>query len=544
MQPMISLVTYPEKKTGGEGSGGRISFERFSYCQYPFILSIVAKKSILQRDSEQQMILNARRSLLNRALHHQAPDIDVFFLNLNVRRSHLVSDSLNEIARKQSDLKKKLKVTFVGEPGLDMGGLTKEWFLLLIRQIFSPDYGMFVYHNKARCYWFSTTQLGNLREYNLIGQIWYIPYIAHLMGLAVYNSIILDLHFPTACYKKLLNPPVVPHNIENAYVGICKFTTEDLAEVMPDVAVGLNELLAYEGNVEEDFCMNFQVSVEEFGEVKTHTLKYGGEDIPVTKYVDLYVDLVLNKAIAQPFKAFYLGFHSVCASNALIMLRPEEVEMLVCGCPKLDLDELRKVTVYDSFEEDEPLIRDFWDILKSFNSDVQKQFLRFATGSDRVPVGGMGEMAFKISAQNTNTDIIFGQGSKVNRTADRYRIAFAFSRQQSQYGVLDSVHSIYCTVNTAQDRERLYMRAWVSKRVSGVRPHLLQCATVARGRESKWRGCRGQHQGTAGVARRARYLPPLNDSVGKQRRRQKMYDPDRAKRRVEQSRPLWDAADR
>lgn len=46
-----------------------------------------------------------------------------------------------QIARKQHDLKKKLKVTFAGEPGLDMGGLTKEWFLLLIRQIFQPDYG-------------------------------------------------------------------------------------------------------------------------------------------------------------------------------------------------------------------------------------------------------------------------------------------------------------------------------------------------------------------------------------------------------------------
>ena len=38
-------------------------------------------------------------------------------------------------------MKKKLKVTFVGEAGLDMGGLTKEWFLLLIRQIFHTDYG-------------------------------------------------------------------------------------------------------------------------------------------------------------------------------------------------------------------------------------------------------------------------------------------------------------------------------------------------------------------------------------------------------------------
>jgi len=50
-----------------------------------------------------------------------------------------------KIASKQSELKKKLKVTFAGEPGLDMGGLTKEWFLLLIRQIFQPEYGTFDY---------------------------------------------------------------------------------------------------------------------------------------------------------------------------------------------------------------------------------------------------------------------------------------------------------------------------------------------------------------------------------------------------------------
>ena len=49
--------------------------------------------------------------------------------------------TLFQIAGKQMDLKKKLKVTFAGEPGLDMGGLTKEWFLLLVRQIFQPEYG-------------------------------------------------------------------------------------------------------------------------------------------------------------------------------------------------------------------------------------------------------------------------------------------------------------------------------------------------------------------------------------------------------------------
>ena len=70
--------------------------------------------------------------------------------NHSVRRDHLVADSMQEISDKQKDLKKKLKVSFMGEPGLDMGGLTKEWFQLIIRKIFQPDYGMFVYHPHSR----------------------------------------------------------------------------------------------------------------------------------------------------------------------------------------------------------------------------------------------------------------------------------------------------------------------------------------------------------------------------------------------------------
>lgn len=74
-------------------------YECFSYCQYPFILSIVAKRIILTKDSEQQMILNARKSLVTKVARRQTPNIDIFFLNINVRRSHLVQDSLNEVRK-------------------------------------------------------------------------------------------------------------------------------------------------------------------------------------------------------------------------------------------------------------------------------------------------------------------------------------------------------------------------------------------------------------------------------------------------------------
>ena len=53
------------------------------------------------------------------------------------------------------------------------------------------------------------------------------------MGLAVYNSIILDLRFPPCCYKKLLSPPVVPYNNPRATVGITRLALNDLKLVHP-----------------------------------------------------------------------------------------------------------------------------------------------------------------------------------------------------------------------------------------------------------------------------------------------------------------------
>ncbi|KAI8512583.1 putative E3 ubiquitin-protein ligase HTD2 [Branchiostoma belcheri] len=368
----------------------------FSFCQYPYILSIAAKRKILQRDSEHQMIMNARRSLVQKVQRRQMPDMGMLFLNLNVRRSQLVSDSVNE---KRGDLKKKLKVNFVGEPGLDMGGLTKEWFLLLLKQIFQPEYGMFTYDDKAHCYWFSSIKVDNYSEFHL------------LMGLAVYNSIILDMRFPPCCYKKLLSPAVVPYGNPRARVGLVSLTVDDLQQTMPDLARGLKELLEYEGNVEEDLCMTFQVSRTEFGIVRTMNLKPGGDKIPVTnenraEFVQSYVNWILNESIYHQFSAFYYGFHGVCASNALLLLRPEEVETLVCGSPELDMFALMRVTEYEGYSRNDPTIKAFWEVVLFMPEPLQKKFLLFCTGSDRIPVGGMAEMVFKIVRINSSLNML------------------------------------------------------------------------------------------------------------------------------------------
>ncbi|XP_013916108.1 PREDICTED: probable E3 ubiquitin-protein ligase HECTD2 [Thamnophis sirtalis] len=74
-----------------------------------------------------------------------------------------------------------------------------------------------------------------------------------------------------------------------------------------------------------EFRLVGAVFQEEFGVIKCYDLKPDGDKIPVTnenrkEYVQLYVDFLLNKSIYKQFAAFYYGFHSVCASYALMEL--------------------------------------------------------------------------------------------------------------------------------------------------------------------------------------------------------------------------------
>ena len=66
----------------------------------------------------------------------------------------MIEDTLNLVANPDLNFKKPLKVMFYfyskvkfsGEQGIDQGGVKKEFFLLLIRQLFDLNYGMFTYN--------------------------------------------------------------------------------------------------------------------------------------------------------------------------------------------------------------------------------------------------------------------------------------------------------------------------------------------------------------------------------------------------------------
>ncbi|KAK3233412.1 hypothetical protein CYMTET_56286, partial [Cymbomonas tetramitiformis] len=212
---------------------------------------------------------------------------------------------------------------------------------------------------------------------------------------AIYNQVILDVHFPRVVYKKLksLSP-----------------TFEDLKEADPETARGLEQLLAYEGDVENDICRTFEVEYDYFGQRRTHPLVPGGEHVAVTEenrdlFVELYTRYVLNDSIQKQFEAFASGFLQVCGGPALTLFRYEELELLVCGLPHLDFEALEKVTQYDGgYTASHATIRHLWTVVHGFSLEEKKRFLFFTTGCDRAPVGGLGHLQFIVQRSGPDSE--------------------------------------------------------------------------------------------------------------------------------------------
>lgn len=90
-----------------------------------------------------------------------------------------------------------------------------------------------------------------------------------MCGLAIYNFTIINLPFPLALYKKLLNE---------------KVDITDLKELSPQQAISMQAILDYQDpDLEQVFCINFEVTREFFGETKTIPLKRNGDKIAVTQ---------------------------------------------------------------------------------------------------------------------------------------------------------------------------------------------------------------------------------------------------------------------
>ncbi|KAJ9450076.1 putative E3 ubiquitin-protein ligase mug30 [Diplonema papillatum] len=306
------------------------------FVHFTFLLNATFKHILLQGHSKQQQTDQVRRSLMNFSNGVLQPADESLYLILHVNREDMIRTTLMELNRNRNKMRRPLRVQFKNEEGIDEGGVKKEFFQLVIRQLVDPAFGMFTENEDTHTHWFQPRIIcsHNDIEYHLIGK---------MVGLAIYNQVILDINFPGVAYKKLLY-------IEPDF--------DDLKDLDPELYHSFKALLAFDeekegATVEDTFCTSFTVTHDVFGEKVEVEIIPGGKDVPLTKanrqeYVDRYVQYLFHDSIGKNFSEFQNGFFEVCGMQGELLktFHPEELEQMVVGCPMLDLGELEKTTRY------------------------------------------------------------------------------------------------------------------------------------------------------------------------------------------------------
>lgn len=292
---------------------------------------------------------------------------------IDINRKRVFEDSFRVISQYQPrDLKKRLLVRFRGEEGLDYGGIAREWFYLLSCEILNPVHGLFQY---------TSGDIYNLQINPDSGIVYrehlsYMHFCGRVIGMAVFHGRFIEGHFTLPFYKMLLRRSITLDDIENVdpdlYRSLCWILNNDITNVIDTT---------------------FSVQHNAFGQLQEHELKEGGKNLAVTEenkheYVTLYVNYRCRRGIEKQFEALQRGFDELIAPWLLESFDEHELELLVGGLSKINIEDWRSYTKLKNCSLETPLVKWFWDIVESYSEDKRARLLQFVTGSTRVPIQG------------------------------------------------------------------------------------------------------------------------------------------------------------
>lgn len=252
---------------------------------------------------------------------------------ITIRRDRVFEDAYNQLRFRNADeLRGRLHVTFANEEGVDAGGLSREFFGILAKEMFNPNYALFT-STEDGCTFQPNPHSSINRDH-----LDYFRFVGRIVGKAVADGYLLDAHFTRSLYKHMLG-------IKPSY--------HDMQAIDPDYYKNLKMILDY--NLEDiGLDLSFSTVTHWFGRAQTVDLIPNGKNIEVTekdkeKYVNLVCQHRMTTAIKDQIKAYLDGFYDLVKPELIKIFTPKELELVISGMPDIDISDLKKNTEYQGY---------------------------------------------------------------------------------------------------------------------------------------------------------------------------------------------------
>jgi len=281
---------------------------------------------------------------------------------LQVSRNE-VYESIQKFSKLSADkYRHTLRIKFMGEDGVDVDGLSREYLHLLASELMSESRNLFT-TTPTGSYRISPSSTASSKTYETIGRI---------MAMAVLNDRNFDIPFVRPYYKLMLGG-----NLE----------TSDLEWFDEDLYKNLESLSQ---NSVAGLDLTFSIDTEYSTSIE---LVEHGESINVTdankeEFIRLYAESKMRGQVKEQLNALISGFNSVIPADEISMFAdPSGLEMLIAGEPRYNVEDWKNNTIVQDYSREDKLIIWFWNYLETLSDLDLSRLLKFITGSPRVLAG-------------------------------------------------------------------------------------------------------------------------------------------------------------
>ncbi|XP_075697256.1 E3 ubiquitin-protein ligase NEDD4-like isoform X3 [Rhinoderma darwinii] len=297
---------------------------------------------------------------------------------MKLHRNNIFEESYRRImsVKRPDVLKARLWIEFESEKGLDYGGVAREWFFLLSKEMFNPYYGLFEYSATDNYTLQINPNSGLCNEDHLS----YFTFIGRIAGLAVFHGKLLDGFFIRPFYKMMLGKQI---------------TLKDMESVDSEYYNSLKWILE---NDPTELDLRFCIDEDNFGQTYQVDLKPNGSEMVLTnenkrEYIDLVIQWRFVNRVQKQMNAFLEGFTELIPIDLIKIFDENELELLMCGLGDVDVNDWRQHTLYkNGYCPNHPVIQWYWKAVLLMDAEKRIRLLQFVTGTSRVPMNGFAEL--------------------------------------------------------------------------------------------------------------------------------------------------------
>ena len=301
-----------------------------------------------------------------------------------------------------------LEFEYIGEIGNGLGP-TLEFFNLIFEKL-----------REDKRLWYKTTD-GSLYPNLGLNEndecIKLFKLLGYIIGRAIYDDRLIDIPLSRVFWSILLERPIIFKDLKiidkNLYNAVEDFRNlikrkKELIKNNPKITdEEIEKTVLYNNKKLSELDLYF--TFPGYDEIE---LKQGGSEILLTmknveEYVNLIYDFIFYKGIDRVVTAFRDGFALIYGLYNLKCFTSLELEEYICGSLEIKWDEdnlYENLKPGRGYTKNSRIFNDLIKFMCKLDKKGQRDFLIFATGTSRLPIGGFKSLSPKLTIVKKVTD--------------------------------------------------------------------------------------------------------------------------------------------